>query len=329
MSVSALRQLLLAELGQRDSQRFSDKHLQNLIKKAYTDKGALQDATREGLQSPPALPAALVDKLLKAFGPSGQQAPVSFWAKSYRQKLQALPAPESFGKVWSAFQTPQGNLLDEVEFDRHGPLLNIYRPRGAKGLPAAFANAAFGTFLEQKRSGELTTAACRTVSKLITILSDSYMDTTTTAAVNVLQPILGAQFVGKRPDHDAGMLKLVSEELLYYFRQVMVPDTSCRAPEPPLTSGEPHPAGIDGKGRLRLDGRASKVHVFILEGEGSGGLRNQSNPVMRLAARYAKVLADIWDMPVVTDTLLPGVGIEVVGQGLRIHAVFCTNKICC
>lgn len=64
--------------------------------------------------------------------PAGQQAPVSFWAKSYRQKLQALPAPESFGKVWSAFQTPQGNLLDEVEFDRHGPLLNIYRPRGAK-----------------------------------------------------------------------------------------------------------------------------------------------------------------------------------------------------
>ncbi|KAL0045145.1 hypothetical protein WJX82_009980 [Trebouxia sp. C0006] len=43
----------------------------NLLDKAYTDEGALQDASREGLQSPPTLPAALVDKLLKAFGQSG------------------------------------------------------------------------------------------------------------------------------------------------------------------------------------------------------------------------------------------------------------------
>lgn len=90
MSVSALRQLLLAELGQRDSQRFSDKHLQNLIKKAYTDKGALQDATREGLQSPPALPAALVDKLLKAFGPSGNPALASGFCSMLRY-IQVLP----------------------------------------------------------------------------------------------------------------------------------------------------------------------------------------------------------------------------------------------
>ena len=61
-----------------------------------------------------------------------QQELVSFWAKPYRQQLQALPAPSKFGTVWSAFQTPQGNLADEVEFERHGPLLNIYRPQSAK-----------------------------------------------------------------------------------------------------------------------------------------------------------------------------------------------------
>lgn len=38
---------------------------------------------------------------------------------------------------------------------------------------------------------------------------------------------------------------------------------------------------------------------------------------MQLAARCAKVLADNWDTPVFTDTVLPGVGIEVIGQGLR------------
>ena len=67
---------------------------------------------------------------------AGQEADaVSFWAKAYRGKLQALPAPYKFGTMWSAFQTPQGNLGDEVEFDKHGPLLNIYRPQSAKVWP--------------------------------------------------------------------------------------------------------------------------------------------------------------------------------------------------
>ena len=70
MSIS-LRQLFVDRLGERDAERFSNAHLQNLVDKAYTDEGALQDATREDLQSPPALPAALVDKILKAFGQSG------------------------------------------------------------------------------------------------------------------------------------------------------------------------------------------------------------------------------------------------------------------
>ncbi len=73
MSISHLQQLLADKLGERDAKRFSDVHLQNLLDKEYTDEGALQDATREGLQSPPALPAALVDKLLKAFGQSGER----------------------------------------------------------------------------------------------------------------------------------------------------------------------------------------------------------------------------------------------------------------
>ena len=58
MSISHLQQLLADKLGERDAKRFSEVHLQNLLDKEYTDEGALQDATREGLQSPPALPAA-------------------------------------------------------------------------------------------------------------------------------------------------------------------------------------------------------------------------------------------------------------------------------
>ena len=66
-----------------------------------------------------------------------------------------------------------------------------------KGLPAAFASAAYGTFLDQKRSGEFTTAACRTVLRLITILSDSYIDTKDDSVRRQLQATLGSQFVGK------------------------------------------------------------------------------------------------------------------------------------
>ena len=64
-----------------------------------------------------------------------QEEVVNFWAKPYRRKLQALPAYNKFSTMWSAFQTPQGNLGDEVEFDKHGPLLNIYRPQSAKVWP--------------------------------------------------------------------------------------------------------------------------------------------------------------------------------------------------
>ena len=71
MGISALRQVLTEKLGERDANRFSDVHLQNLLDKDFNDEGALQDATREQLQAPPELPAALIDKLKKVFGQPG------------------------------------------------------------------------------------------------------------------------------------------------------------------------------------------------------------------------------------------------------------------
>lgn len=71
MGISALRQVLTEKLGERDANRFSDVHLQNLLDKDFNDEGALQDATREQLQAPPELPAALIDKLMKVFGQPG------------------------------------------------------------------------------------------------------------------------------------------------------------------------------------------------------------------------------------------------------------------
>ena len=72
MSISALRQVLAEKLGERDTNRFGDV-LQNLLDKEYRDEGVLQDATREGLQTPPALPLALIDKILKVFGQPGER----------------------------------------------------------------------------------------------------------------------------------------------------------------------------------------------------------------------------------------------------------------
>ena len=106
-----------------------------------------------------------------------------------------------------------------------------------KGLPAAFASAAFGTFLDQKRSGGFTTAACQTVLRLITILSDSYIDTINESVFGQLKATLGPQFAGEIPGREKSMLSLVHEELLYYFQQVMTPDICFMTLEPSLTSG--------------------------------------------------------------------------------------------
>ena len=62
---------------------------------------------------------------------------------------------------------------------------------------------------------------------------------------------------------------------------------------------------------MQLAGRSSRIHVFILEDWGYGG---GSNPVMQLAAYYARVLEDNWDTSFVTKT---AVGVEVFGHGLR------------
>ena len=105
-----------------------------------------------------------------------------------------------------------------------------------KGLPAAYANPAFGNFLDQKRSGEFTTAACQTVLRLITILSDSYIDTTNKSVNGQLQAILGPQFVGEKSGREKSMLSLVREELLYFFQQV-TPYVCFMTLEPSLTSG--------------------------------------------------------------------------------------------
>ncbi len=106
-----------------------------------------------------------------------------------------------------------------------------------KGLPAAFASTAFNNFLDQKRSGEFSTAACQTVLRLITILSDSYIDTTKKSVLGQLQATLGPQFVGKTPGSEKLMLGLVREELLHFFQQVMTPGVCFTTLEPYLTSG--------------------------------------------------------------------------------------------
>ena len=105
-----------------------------------------------------------------------------------------------------------------------------------KGLPAAYANPAFGTFLNQKRSNEFTTAACQTVLRLISILSDSYIDTTNKSVKGQLQAILGPQFVGEKSGREKSMLSLVCEELLYFFQQVMTLNVCFMTLEPSLTS---------------------------------------------------------------------------------------------
>lgn len=76
-------------------------------------------------------------------------------------------------------------------------------------------------------------------------------------------------------------------------------------------------AGVPSRDTWQLVGRASKVHVLILEGQENWGYGGGSNPVMQLAAYYARMLQANWDTLFVTNTLVPAVGAEVFGHGLR------------
>ena len=73
--------------------------------------------------------------------------------------------------------------------------------------------------------------------RLITILSDSYIDTRHKSVMGQLQATFGPQFVGESPGREKSMLRLVREELLYFFQQVMTPDVCFMTLEPSLTSG--------------------------------------------------------------------------------------------
>ena len=53
----------------------------------------------------------------------------------YYDRISKLPAPSTFGVIWPAFQYPMGNLGQIVDFERKGPLLNVFRPQSAKVCP--------------------------------------------------------------------------------------------------------------------------------------------------------------------------------------------------
>ena len=77
-------------------------------------------------------------------------------------------------------------------------------------------------------------------------------------------------------------------------------------------------AQTDGTGKLRRsDGAVSSISIISLEGELDWGLGGGSNPVMQLCAYYALGFKNKWGSLVVAETLLPAVGLEIFGHGLR------------
>ena len=74
----------------------------------------------------------------------------------------------------------------------------------------------------------------------------------------------------------------------------------------------------DGTGKLRTpEGRVSKIYTLILEGKSDWGQGGGSNPVMQLCGFYAHYLRGLWKTSVVAETILPAVGVEVYGHGIR------------
>ncbi len=92
-----------------------------------------------------------------------------------------------------------------------------------QGLPAAFANEAFGKFLDLKHSAPITADACGAVLRLINVLSQSYIDTSTAefqqAIAKALRPDLQGMEMEMEPE--GSMMEGVCSVLYFYFREVM------------------------------------------------------------------------------------------------------------
>ena len=73
-----------------------------------------------------------------------------------------------------------------------------------------------------------------------------------------------------------------------------------------------------GTGRLRTpEDELSKILILILEGKSDWGQGGGSNPVMQLCGFYAKHLKELWTSSAVAETILPAVGVEIYGHGIR------------
>lgn len=74
----------------------------------------------------------------------------------------------------------------------------------------------------------------------------------------------------------------------------------------------------DGTGKLRNPkGKVSRIYILILEGKIDWGLGGGSNPVMQLCGFYAQYLKGLWTSSAVAETILPAVGVEIYGHGIR------------
>ena len=104
-----------------------------------------------------------------------------------------------------------------------------------QGLPAAFANKAFGKFLDLKRSAPITADACRAVMRLVKVLSQSYIHTET-ANVKLAMAALKPDFQGRDMGSEAAMMEDVREVLHSYLREVMSKSYTFLTMEPSLAS---------------------------------------------------------------------------------------------
>ena len=73
-----------------------------------------------------------------------------------------------------------------------------------------------------------------------------------------------------------------------------------------------------GVGRLRTpEGELGHILILMLEGGSDWGQGGGSNPVMQLCGFYARYLYNLRFSSAVAETILPAVGVEVFGHGIR------------
>ncbi|KAK9827850.1 hypothetical protein WJX74_005628 [Apatococcus lobatus] len=247
---------------------------------------------------------------------AGAQVPLRDGGQdAYLDIFDRMPPPRTFGGIWAEWNCPPNSPE---------PMFNIGRPYNAHGLAAALACEVFGNFLDRCQDLPVQRAACVAILNLSRDLCESYSSNTGAEAMKEIKRYL--------PDAKT-KCRGGETTMMWAFRRHLLTYLQSQNAE---IFPELEPASVSAASASAHDGAVSicgaswdeLADSLLIVGKQDFETGEGSNPQMQAAACYAVGLASRRSHPILKETVVPAFGLEVVGNSIKVSALFFTNKIC-